>query len=552
MITAIIELIYNLALLVALSIISGFIVQRWKDRRYGAVLQGLLFGGVAVIGMLRPLILSEGLIFDGRSVMLSLCGLFFGPVSVAIAVGMTAACRIIQGGPGAIMGVSVIVSSALWGLFFYSRRPRNDETVSSGQLYIFGLLVHITMLLLTVALPSGMAMGVLQKIGLPVILSYPLATILVGKIISDNVSRSSILAALQESEKTLRTAFEHIHDGFLVMDLASKRFVFANNALCQMLGYTHDEMLALEVNDIHPAADLPHVLKQVERQAKGDIILAPNIPLLRKDGSVFFADINSTPVELWGRPCLIGVFRDMTEKQKMIEHALQTQKLESLGVLAGGIAHDFNNLLAGIFGHMDLARLSSNPADRSEYLSQAMGAIDRARNLTSQLLTFAKGGAPAKNIESLTPFLEETTRFALSGSTVSCRFDIAEDLWRCNFDRHQIAQVIDNLVRNAQQAMPTGGTITVSARNLAHGREELPALENSRYVAIAIIDTGSGIPKETLPRIFDPFFTTKQKGHGLGLATSYSIVAQHGGSIAVASDPGKGSTFTVYLPAVDD
>ena len=244
------------------------------------------------------------------------------------------------------------------------------------------------------------------------------------------------------------------------------------------------------------------------------------------------------------------IVSDMTERRKNEDLALRFEKLESLSMLAGGIAHDFNNLLSGIFGYMDLA-LHNAPAqsDEARFLTMAMRTIDRARGITQQLLTFAKGGAPHKKRESLFPMVEETVRFCLSGSNVACEFHVEDNLNACDFDRTQIGQVVENLVINAQQAMPTGGTLRVVATNMATVPVVLtdPAVET--WVCLSFVDTGVGIPAKLLSRIFDPFFTTKQRGSGLGLATCHSIIRQHGGGIDVSSTPGEGTTFRVYLPA---
>ncbi len=246
---------------------------------------------------------------------------------------------------------------------------------------------------------------------------------------------------------------------------------------------------------------------------------------------------------------MIGTILDITER-KRTEAALQNaQKLDSLGALAGGIAHDFNNLLGGIFGYVDLAHSELAPGKRTHYLSKALATIDRARGLTRQLLTFAKGGEPERKTEILGQFIRDTAQFALSGANVSCSFEIPPDLWPCSIDKNQIGQVIDNIVINAQQAMPLGGTLVVSAQNVRLGVGEHPSLGQGDYVRISLSDTGVGIPADILPRIFDPFFTTKTKGHGLGLATCFSIVKRHNGAIDVVSEPGKGTTFAVYLPA---
>jgi len=243
------------------------------------------------------------------------------------------------------------------------------------------------------------------------------------------------------------------------------------------------------------------------------------------------------------------VFRDMTEKQKLANAIQQSQKLASLGILAGGIAHDFNNILSGIFGFIELA-LGKNSEDKvSDYLARSLQAIDRARALTRQLMTFAKGDSPIRTVGNISPFIQETVLFALSGSAISCKFLIPENTWPCNFDSNQIGQVFDNLTINARQAMPDGGSLEVSAQNIRLSDKERISLPAGNYVKLSIKDQGSGIPKEYQHRIFDPYFTTKPQGHGLGLATCYAIINRHGGSLDVESEPGQGCTFHVYLPA---
>ena len=185
----------------------------------------------------------------------------------------------------------------------------------------------------------------------------------------------------------------------------------------------------------------------------------------------------------------------------------------------------------------------------SEYLSQAMASMQQAKGLTQQLLTFSKGGAPVRKVVEVGPLIKETCQFALHGSKLKNSYDLQEDLWNCNIDRNQIGQVLQNIVINAIQSMPMGGTIKVSARNAVLKSQEHPTLKEGAYVVIRVRDQGIGMSEEMLSMIFDPFFTTKTEGHGLGLAISHSIIGRHGGAINVESELGKGSTLTVYLPA---
>lgn len=248
-----------------------------------------------------------------------------------------------------------------------------------------------------------------------------------------------------------------------------------------------------------------------------------------------------------------GIMSLRTDAQKQkIETALaNAQKLESLGVLAGGIAHDFNNLLAGILGHLEMAQQVTSEPSAREDLTRALAISNRARGLTHQLLTFAKGGTPVKKVINVADLIKEAAEFSLSGSEVKGEFDIPGDLWLCEIDPSQIGQVVGNIVINAQQAMLRGGTIIIRARNHAHSSEDNPLLQSGKYVSISFEDSGSGIPKKDLPKIFDPFFTTKDKGTGLGLTIVYSIIRRHGGYVDVDSIPGKGTKISVLLPAVE-
>ena len=243
---------------------------------------------------------------------------------------------------------------------------------------------------------------------------------------------------------------------------------------------------------------------------------------------------------------------DITERKKAEEELLRAQKLESLGILAGGIAHDFNNILTTILGNVSMARMQVAPeGEPFEMLSEAETASIRAQKLTKQLLTFAKGGAPVKETTSIKDILKESPSFVLRGSKSRCEFSIAEDLWPAEIDVGQISQVINNIVINANQAMPEGGIIQVAAENLIINAGHGLPVNPGRYIRISIKDQGVGIAEKHLKSIFDPYFTTKHDGSGLGLATTYSIIKKHEGHITVESRLGVGTTFHIYLPASD-
>src|SRR5436189_6138241 len=278
--------------------------------------------------------------------------------------------------------------------------------------------------------------------------------------------------------------------------------------------------------------------------------LPENATLVSRDGSELIIEQVASPIrdsknEVAG---VVLVFRDITERQRAETERRKAETLEQLGLLAGGIAHDFNNLLTAIIGNISLASVLLPPDDEmAERLDDAKNASLRARDLAQQLLTFARGGAPIKKTASIGKLIQDTVSFSLRGSHSRSEFSFGADLWAAEIDPGQISQVIGNLVVNADQAMPNGGTLRVSCDNFRYNSTTTPVVPDltpGDYIRIAIRDEGVGIPEECLKRIFDPYFTTKPKGNGLGLATTYSIIKNHNGLICVDSQIHFGSTFT--------
>lgn len=256
------------------------------------------------------------------------------------------------------------------------------------------------------------------------------------------------------------------------------------------------------------------------------------------------------------------IIRDCTRQEQLEEELLRIRKLESVGMLAGGIAHDFNNILTGIITNLFMARMSACQNEEAcNLIADAEKAAFRATRLTKQLLTFSQGGAPVKEKTSVGQLIEETVGFSLSGSNVDYKLHFSEELHQVEVDKGQIDQVLHNLIMNAAQAMPEGGTVTISAENWnsakvisQEDRSPVPTepLMEGEYVRISVRDEGPGIPRKHLGKIFDPYFSTKEGGSGLGLTIAYSIVKKHGGHMEVESQPGHGSVFSFYIPAIID
>ncbi|WP_457573222.1 hybrid sensor histidine kinase/response regulator [Desulfolithobacter sp.] len=358
-----------------------------------------------------------------------------------------------------------------------------------------------------------------------------------------------------ESER-LRVTLESIADGVIATDTEG-RVVIMNRVAEQLTGWNREEAMGRQVNEVCPVIDelTGHVLgNPVARiMETGQLTLTSGDLVLRaRSGEEFLITESCAPLKDKDGTIVgaVLVFRDVTQRRRMEEELTKAQKLESIGVLAGGIAHDFNNLLTAILGNISLAKLDVDPGEQQyRNLEDAELASLRARDLTQQLLTFSRGGAPVKSKLYLNKLIEEVAGFTLRGSPVQPELHLAENLWPVHADGGQINQVFSNLLINAMQAMPSGGTIRISACNYTVQDDTSLPLRPGRYVQITVEDQGTGIPPEHLDRIFDPYFTTKEAGNGLGLAISYAIVNKHGGYILVDSVQGSGTIFYVYLPA---
>ena len=363
-------------------------------------------------------------------------------------------------------------------------------------------------------------------------------------------------AALAAEKERLAVTLRAMAEGVITTDVEG-RVQFMNPAAAAFtqrgseaaIGRPVSEICRLENDRTGEPVEVP-----VGRVARGDVVLElpSRTRLVAADGASRLVEGCCAPIHS-ASSAVIGtvlVFRDVTEHDRLEQELVRATKLESVGILAGGIAHDFNNILTAVMGNVALAALDVDPAsDAGRSLREAEKATLRARDLTQQLLTFAKGGEPVRAAVRLDAIVKEMTTFTLHGSSVKAEYALPADLWPADADKGQIGRVVQNLVLNAVQAMPEGGTVRIALANeRIDGLSRLP-LAPGDYVRIEISDTGVGIKPEHLPRIFDPYFTTKQMGSGLGLAAVYSIVNKHRGTIDVKSQLGKGTTFRIWLPA---
>lgn len=354
-----------------------------------------------------------------------------------------------------------------------------------------------------------------------------------------------------EELKLLQSAIEHTTDSIVITD-KDGRIEYANPAYGKMTGCDCSEAPGTLFKLLKRG---PHNMNFYDEMwkwlAKGDRYCGVH-SCETADGTMYYDEETIIPIidENGERTHFVAAGRNITERIKVEEERLNANKLESLGILAGGIAHDFNNILTAVLGNISIAKLAVSKGKQPlNYLEEAENACVRIKDLTLQLLTFSKGGSPVRKSVSMSKLVSESARFMLHGSSVDCHLDLQDNLWGAIVDEGQINQVMNNLVINAVQAMPDGGTLKIKAENRIMNENNPQNLKAGRYVKLSVEDQGVGIQPENLSKVFDPYFTTKQNGTGLGLASAYSIITKHQGCILLNSSPGKGTCFAIYLPA---
>ncbi|MDD5761328.1 MAG: ATP-binding protein [bacterium] len=383
----------------------------------------------------------------------------------------------------------------------------------------------------------GAASTLFSGIALTMFFLYPMSAL------------SKALGNLWEMKEQAQVTLQSITDGVIATHTGGK-ILFMNRVAETITGWPSKEALGKPLDEVLRLAPVgggtaspggpsaPGLRTLMTSLGEERLIEATDAPILGRSGSPAGS---------------VLVFRDVTEKTRMEGEWLRSNKLESLGILAGGIAHDFNNLLTGILGNISLAKEMVDSDKRAHHrLEEAERAALKAKDLSTRLLAFSKGGEPIRKMISVEEVLGDAVGFALHGTSVRSEFRVPEGVWAVHADASQLGQVFHNLAINAVQAMPGGGNLRVSMENTLVRDGEIPNVMAGSYVKVEVADDGTGIAADDLPKIFDPYFTTKEKGSGLGLATCYTIVKNHGGNIVAKSTVGAGTTFRIYLPATGE
>ncbi|RQW89769.1 MAG: response regulator [Geobacter sp.] len=562
------SLINNAALLLAMCIVYDALTTKQEavKPRVRQILSGMILGTICIAVMLNPLQWHQGIIFDTRSVLLCVAALFFEPLSALIAIGMAAAYRIHLGGNGVWMGVSVIVASGSIAMIWRRTRKSDLTDISLQELYALGLCVHLVTLGLMALLPGPLIMETLGKIGIPVLLVYPVATALLGKMMAGRQARNLTESALKESEERWQYALEGSGDGVWDREIRSGK-VFYSEQWKRMLGYERDEIPNTPEawkELVHPE-DLEMVLDELHRHEHGETqeyLAEYRIRCKDKSYKWVLARGKVTARDPHGNALrIVGTHTDITDRKLLEAQLRQAQKMEAVGQLAGGIAHDFNNILTTIIGRTYL--LQSKLSDREDLLvhtAQVSLAAERATTLTQGLLSFSREQVMDLRRMSLNEAVRKASDIfsRLVREDIEMTIQFSEKDPVVFADESQLVQVLMNLVTNARDAITGTGKIKISTDVVILDRQLPMAIGGSvppgTYAAFCITDTGCGIDAETRMKIFEPFYTTKEvgKGTGLGLSIVYGIIQRHNGYINVSSDPGNGTTFSVYLSSLEE
>jgi two-component system, cell cycle sensor histidine kinase and response regulator CckA len=566
-----IGLIQNAGLLLSLSILYSLLTRTSKiGKTWGKVLSGILFGGMAVIGMTLPIHYSAGIIYDGRSIILGMAGLFGGGIASAISILIAGVYRIQIGGAGVWAGLGTIIGCAMTGLAFrrfYGNRP---EELGTLPLYGVGISVHVVMLACQLLIqPWGIGVIVIQKIWLPVMLVFPAATVLMGVLLRSEKNRIKTERNLRKSEERFRNIYENVSIG-MYQATPDGRLLMANEALVRMLGYSSFEEMAEWNLKSDPVYVDGESRKRFEKlmEENGSVVgleeqwkKRDGTTLWVREGARLVRGENGKPVHYEGTAEDITERKLMEiERDQLQEQLLQSQKIESVGRLAGGVAHDYNNMLGVILGRaeMVLSKMDKDDPNRGS-IEAIMRAGKRSADLTRQLLAFARKQTIQPRVMNLNDTIEHMLKMLrqIIGENIDLNWQPGNGLWAVEMDPVQVDQILANLCVNARDALSERGTITIETANKVIDESYCTTHPESipgRYVMLTVSDDGFGMDEETRSHIFDPFFTTKGvgEGTGLGLSTVYGIVKQNNGFINVYSEPDEGSVFRIYIPLSEE
>jgi len=558
----IIELIFNLSLLVAVSVLSGFLIKRWKrDSAMNITLQGFLFGAVALLGMINPFVLTEGIIFDGRSIVISLCALFFGPIAGLITTAIALGYRIYYGGAGIITGCSVILTSYIIGTIYYYWIKRRKIALKLYELYIFGIIVHLVMISLMVATPSDIRLIILKNMSFTILAIYPSATVLLGKIMKDQEENALLLKKLSTRERQFRSLVTNMSQGLAVHEIICNtegkaidyRFIYVNEKYELITGFKKEDILGKTVLEILPKTSIRTIQKYGEVALTG--IPFHFVSYSRERKIYFEADIYQ-PVENQFAVILSDISaRKITEqeivsKNKMLEKLIiEKDKLFSI------ISHDMQSPMNGIIGLTSMLK-DENESFSREHIKEIATSMHTSAKSISQLVhgllewsKLQRGNIKFEPV--ILPLCDSVLKCIdlLKETAKSKNISIHNNISNNHYviaDKQMLESVIRNILSNGIKFTPQWGTIHISISE-----------NNTKNITVAIKDSGIGMNQAILSQLFSLSAKTNRKGtegelsSGLGLILCKELIEKHEGKIWVESEENKGSTFFFTLKSTE-
>lgn len=555
----VIGLINNVALLMALCIVYElryFIPVSWN--RFLPLINGFLTGIICLSIMTVPFKLVSGIVFDTRSILISVTALTFGVVPALICGGMALIYRIAMGGTGALMGSLVIITSAVLGLIWRHLSYKKAKDYPWINIYLFGVVVHIFMLSYTIVMPWPTSGQVLQAIALPVMIIYPIATVLLVQLLFHQKSRNESMIQISEAKSRYQSLFNNNHTVMFLLDPANGDIIDANPAACDFYGYSLETLKSASISLINAIVPSNHIDEISEFSIEKKTF---DIYKHRKEsGEIVDVEIYSGPIIMNGKSLIYSIIHDITERtnlEKMkseIEAQLRhQQKLEAIGTLAGGVAHEINNPINGIMNYAQLIYdKCEDSSEQAIYAKEIIHETERVSTIVKNLLQFSRQEKQTHSYASIYDIVDQTVSLIntiIKKDQIQLQIELDKDLPDLKCRSQQIQQVLMNLLTNARDALNEKYS-TYNVDKVIKITGKLQLQDERRWIQIIVEDHGTGINQELLDKIFVPFFSTKPKdrGTGLGLSISFGIVKDHHGKIDIETVEGEFSRFILSLP----
>lgn len=553
-------LVQNTALLVASGLIYDFfrISSVIKNDYIKQVLIGLSTGAIALLLMGTPWVLSEGIVFDTRSVLISISGLFFGTIPTIIGMAVMVVYRVYSGGDGVVMGTAVVLVSGITGLLWRHFRYKKISTLSLSEVYVFGLVVHAGMLACTVLLPDAKRAIVLETIYLPVILIYPVGTTLLGWLLLVGEERQNMIELVAEREKNFRGLFNTVNEAITIQNFKWE-YIEVNPGTERMFGYTRQELLGMRPITLHaPECDCNYETEERLKQLKAGEMPEFEFIGMRKDGEVFNALVKLYKGKYNGEEVVIGLAVDITELKKAEQKILEAkEKAEEANRIKSNflanMSHELRTPMIGILGYAELMRERSNDDEirkTGEIIHRSASRLMKTLSLildVSSMETDRNGLKLTRaDVNLIVSHLVSQYREVAAQKGLELEYNLLSESTTCMVEVRLLEQVISDLIDNAVKFTFKGKVTVNLGKEIKEGDQE--------WLRLSVKDTGIGIAAEHMEQIWEEFRQASEgwdrnfEGSGLGLSISRKFISKMGGTISVTSSPGEGSEFVVELP----